>query len=185
MPLSTGGVWGTHPPQHCKRIATRNWIQSARIRRLNPLKILQKSMRKYFPNPNPEAPKSRSGGFWAALGCFLVTIDLPDASGTPSRRLWGGSWGRFRLILPHLGGVLGAQDGPMILPRRPKMLLRCLQDTPRSDFQQKKYGKMSPSSSDGIFYSILVRFYFKNTSPNFEKYEKYMGKIGIFSFQAV
>ena len=28
---------------------------------------------------------------------------------------------------------------------------------------------MSPSSSDGIFHSILVRFYLKNTSPNFEK----------------
>ena len=28
---------------------------------------------------------------------------------------------------------------------------------------------MSPSSSDGIFHSIFVRFYLKNTSPNFEK----------------
>ena len=99
----------------------------------------------------------------------MVTRDLPDASGTPSGRLWGGSWGRLWLILAHLGGVLGAQDGPKILPRRPKMPLRCLQDSPRSDFQQKKSEKMSPWSSDGIFHSILVRFYFKNTSPNFEK----------------
>mgnify|MGYP003324086443 CR=1 FL=1 len=78
---------------------------------------------------------------WAALGCFLVTRDLPDASRTSSRRLWGGSWGRFWLILVHLGGVLGAQDGPKLLPRRPKMPLRCLQDSPRSDFQQKSEEK--------------------------------------------
>ena len=123
-----GRSGGAQPPQHCKRIATRNWIQNVRIRRSNGLKILQ--------NPNPEAPKSRSGGFWAALGCFLVMKDLPDFSGTPSRRIWGGSWGRFRLVLAHLGGVLGAQDGPKFLPRRPKMPLRYLQDSPRSDFQQ-------------------------------------------------
>ena len=104
-------------------------------------KNLAKIHEKTFQNPGPEAPKSSSGGFWVALGRFLVTRDLPDASGTPSRRLWGGSWGRFRLILAHLGGVLGAQDGPKILPRRPKMPLRCLQDTPRSDFQQKSKAK--------------------------------------------
>ena len=87
------------------------WIKSTN----NLAKIHEKKLQ----NPGPEAPKSRSGGFWAALGCFLVTRDLPDASGTPSRRLWGGSWGRFWLILAHLGGVLGAktaqkfcQDGP-------------------------------------------------------------------------
>ena len=56
----------------------------------------------------------------------------------------GRSWvGLGRVLGPswepssRLGGVLGAQDGPKLLPRRPKMLLRCLQDSPRSDFQQK------------------------------------------------
>ena len=33
----------------------------------------------------------------------------------------------------------------------------------------KKQGKMSPSSSDGILNLIFVRFYLKNTSPNYEK----------------
>ena len=126
-------------------------------------------------NPAPEGPKSRSGGFWAALGCFFVTTDLPDASGTPSTRLWGGSWGRFWLILAHLGGVLGAQDGPKLLPRRPKMPLRCFQDSPRSDFQQKKEENMNPSSSDGIFHSILIRFQLKNAFPNIENLLKLYG----------
>ena len=133
MVVSGGGA---QPHQHCKRIAKRNWIQNARIRKLNPLKILPKSL-KHLQYPGPEAPKTRSEGFWAALGCLLVTRDLQDSSGTSSRRLWGGSWGRFRLILAHLGGVLGTQDGPKILPRRPKMPLRCSQYRPRSDFQQK------------------------------------------------
>ena len=165
-----GGSGGAQPPQHCKRIPKRNWIQNATIQSsilftiqppktlkngrtcgLNPPKILPKFQQKTpksrenpcekLRNPGPEAPKSRSGGFWAALGCFLVTRDLPDASGTPSRRLWGGSWSRFYLILAHLEGVLGAQDGPKILPRRPKMPLRCLQDSPRSDFQQRSKEK--------------------------------------------
>ena len=38
---------------------------------------------------------------------------------------------------------------------------------------------MSPSSSDGIFHSILIRFYYKNTSPNFEKSLKITNKSGI------
>ena len=60
--------------------------------------------------------------------------DLPDASGTPPRRLWGGSWGCFWLILAHLAGVLGAQDGP-IFCQDPKMPLRCpltFQDAPKA-----------------------------------------------------
>ena len=58
-------------------------------------KNLAKVHEKNFQNPGPEAPKSRSGGFWAALGRFLVTRDLPDVSRTPSGRLWGDSLGRF------------------------------------------------------------------------------------------
>ena len=95
------------------------WIKST--------KNLAKIHEKNIQNPGLEAPKSRSGGFWAALGCFLVTRDLPDASGTPSRRLWGGSWGRFWVILAHLGGVLKVSD----VPRRRQDALRCLQDGPR------------------------------------------------------
>ena len=86
---------------------------------------------KNLQNPNPEAPKSRSGGFWAALGCFLVTIDLPDASGTPSRRLWGllgpiqaafsASW--RRLGGPRRPKIFAktAQDASKMLPRQPKI----------------------------------------------------------------
>ena len=104
-------------------------------------KILAKIRDKNFQNPGPEAPKSRSGGFWAALRRFLVTRDLPDASVTPSRRLWGGSWGWFWVILAHLGGVLRAQDRLIFLPRRPKMRLRCLQDSPRFDLHEKSQEK--------------------------------------------
>ena len=133
-----GGLRGAAPPAlqaDCNEKLYSKYQNS----KIKSIKYLAKIHEKHFQNLNPEAPKSLSGGFWAALGCFLVTI--ADASGTSSRRFWGGSWGRFRLILAHLGGVLGAQDGPKILPRRPKMPLRCLQDSPRFDFQQKSKEK--------------------------------------------
>ena len=132
-------------------------------------KNLAKTHEKTFQNPGPEAPKSSSGGFWVALERFLVTRDLPDASGTPSRRLWGGSWGRFRLILAHLGGVLGAQDGPINFAKTAQDASKMAPRHPKIRFSAKKQGKMSPSSSGGIFFSILVRFNPKNASPNFEK----------------
>ena len=82
------------------------------------------------------------GQFWRHLGALLGRLGgilrhlgAVLAHRTPSRRLWGGSWGRFWLIWAHLGGVLGAQDGPNFLPRWPKMPLRCFQDSPRFDFQ--------------------------------------------------
>ena len=112
---------------------------------------------------------ARLGGLLARLGGILRHLGAILAHRTPSRRLWGGSWGRFWLILADLGGVLGAHDGPKFLPRWPKMPLRCLQDSPRLDFQEKSEEKMSPSSSDGIFHPFFVRFYLKNTSPIFEK----------------
>ena len=77
------------------------------------------------------------GGLLGHLGGILRHLGAVLAHLTPSRRLWGGSWGRFWLILAHLGGVLGTQDGPKILSRRPKMSLRCLQDSSRFDFQQR------------------------------------------------
>ena len=74
------------------------------------------------------------GALLGRLGGILRHLGAVLAHRTPSRRLWGGSWGRFTLILAHLGGILGAQDGPKILPRRPKMPLRGFQDSPRFDF---------------------------------------------------
>ena len=76
----------------------------------------------------------RLGGILRHLGALL-------AHRRPSRRLWGGSWGRFWVILTHLGGVFRAQDRPKILPRRPEMPLRCLQESPGSDFQEKSKEK--------------------------------------------
>ena len=94
---------------------------------------LAKILKKNILNPGLVAPKSRSGGFWAALGCFLVTRDLPDASGTPSGRLESASWRR-------LGG-----------PRRPKNFAKTAHDAskipPRQlkiRFSAKKYGKDGP-----------------------------------------
>ena len=52
-----------------------------------------------------------------------------------------GSWAHLGVVLGAKTGVLGAQDGPIILPRRPKMPLSCLQDSPRSDFQPKSKEK--------------------------------------------
>ena len=66
------------------------WIKSTK----NLAKILEKTLK----NPGLEAPKSRSGGFWAALGRFLVTRDLPDASGTGH-------------LLDASGEALGADSG--------------------------------------------------------------------------
>ena len=148
-------------------------------------KNLAKIFETNLKNPGLEAPTSRSGGFWAALGRFLITRDLPDTSRTPSRRLWGGSWGRFWLILVHLGGVLGAQDGPKILPRRPKIPLRCLQDSPRSDFQQKSREKLILRVR--MVFSIRFKsdFISKIHPQILKNHLNYIGKISIFSVQAV
>ena len=77
------------------------------------------------------------GSLLGRLGGILRHLGAVLAHRRPSRRLWGGSWGRFWVILAHLGGVFRAQDRPKILPRRPKMPLRGLQDSQRFDFQQK------------------------------------------------
>ena len=150
------------------------WIKST--------KNLAKIHEKNIQNPGQEGPKSRSGRFWAALGCFLVTRNLPDASGTLSRRLWGSSWGRFCLISAHLGGSWGpktaqkfCQDGP-----------RCVQDaskTAQDPIFSKKTRKMSPSSSDGIFHSILIRFYIKNTSPSLENHKPILETLAFLAFR--
>ena len=74
------------------------------------------------------------GALLGRLGGILRHLGAVLAHRRPSRRLWGGSWGQFWVILAHLGGVFRAQDRPKFLPRRPKMPLRGLQDSPRFDF---------------------------------------------------
>ena len=59
-------------------------------------KDLAKIPEKNLQNPGLEAPKSRSGGFWAALGCFLVTRDLQTLRGH---------------LLDASGEALGADSG--------------------------------------------------------------------------
>ena len=49
------------------------WIKSTK----NLAKIIEKTIQ----TPYPETPKSRSGGFWAAFGRFLVTRDLQTLRG--------------------------------------------------------------------------------------------------------
>ena len=88
-------------------------------------------------NPSKKPPKSRSGGtkieVWRVPGSSWVLDGYKkpprrfgDTFLTPLGRLLGPIVADFSASWRRLGG-----------PRRPKMLLRCLQDSPRFDFQQK------------------------------------------------
>ena len=90
------------------------------------------------------------GGVLGHLGGLLGTSWAVFSHLGPSWRRLGPSWRRLGPSWAHLGGVLGPKLGVLgakttqkILPRRPMMPLRCLQDSPRSDFHQKK-GKNEP-----------------------------------------
>ena len=88
------------------------------------------------------------GGVLGHLGGLLGMSWAVFSHLGPSWRRLGPSWRRLGGVLGSSWGRLGAQagrlggqDDPKILPRRPMMPLRCLQDSPRSDFHQKSRKK--------------------------------------------
>ena len=89
----------------------------------------------------------RLGPSWGRLGRERGQVILLGTSWAvfshlgPSWRRLGPSWGHLGGVLGPKLGVLGAKTSPKILPRRPMMPLRCFQDSPRSDFQQKSKEK--------------------------------------------
>ena len=70
-----------------------------------------------IPNPSPEAPKSRSGGFLGGFGRVLRRLGILWASGGALGRVLEASWALLRpswacfgSILGRLGSVLGASS---------------------------------------------------------------------------
>ena len=141
------------------------------------------------PFGGPGGLFGRPAGVWGRLGGLGGSWASWTRLGASWGRL-GASWGRLRAVLGPswavleaswavLGsswGRLGAQAGRLGGQDNPKNFAKTTHDAskmpprqPKIRFSPKKWEKMSPSSSDGIFHSILVRFYLKNTSPNFEK----------------
>ena len=100
-----------------------------------------KNQYKMIQKPTPGGVPHRLGGAlkgsWALLGGSWAWNSNYDDFCLIFLRVLGSSWGR----LGAQDGRLGGQDDPKILPRRPMMPLRCLQDSPRSDFDQKKRKK--------------------------------------------
>ena len=81
---------------------------------------------------------------WGVLegsGRLLGGSWLQEASWVFCRLLSGGSWAAQEPSWGPRWTQVEGQDGSKILPRRPKMCLRCLQDCPRSDFQSKSKEK--------------------------------------------
>ena len=70
------------------------------------------------------------GGSWLQEASWVFCRLLSGGSWAAQEPSWGPSWTQVE-----------GQDGSKILPRRPKMSLRCLQDCPRSDFQSKSKEK--------------------------------------------
>ena len=117
---------------------------------------IQNEAQKVFQNSRQNGPKCTHVGskneapmgypidFWGSFSKFLrflAVLGCQVRLGRCFGPLLARSWSRLGAKVAHLGGVLGAQDGPKLLPRRPKMPLRCLQDSPRSDFQPKSRKK--------------------------------------------
>ena len=137
MPLSKGGVWvGAAPPA----------LQAGCLQSSISLKIqLPKTFKKWSNFLIKSLPK------WSKIEAWRVSGHLPGGVLEGSGRLLGDSWLQEAqwVICRLLSGRSWAapepswgpswtqvevQDGPKFLPRRPKMLLRCLQDSRRSDF---------------------------------------------------
>ena len=91
-------------------------------------------------------------GFLEGSGRLLGGSWLQEASWVFCRLLSGGSWAAQEPSWGPRWTQVEGQDGSKILPRRPKMHLRCFQDSPRSDFQQKSWRNCllytSPSPRD-------------------------------------
>ena len=80
-------------------------------------------------------------GILEGSGRLLGGSWLQEASWVFCRLLSGGSWAAQEPSWGPRWTQVEGQDGSKILPRRPKMSLRCLQDCPRSDFQSKSKEK--------------------------------------------
>ena len=136
--------------------------------RQNGPKCIHVGSKNEAPRGTPSTFGGHFRGFWGSWRSWAAKCVLGGVLG----RSWVG-----------LGRVLGPSWGPssaswkrLGCPRRPKNFAKTVQDAskmpprqPKIRFSAKNVGKMSPWSSDGIFHSILVRFYLKNTYPNFEK----------------
>ena len=116
------------------------------------------------------------GGVLGHLGGLLGTSWAVFSHLGPSWRRLGPSWRRLGGVLGSSWGRLGAQAGRLGGQDKPKNFAKTTHDAskmpprqPKIRFSPKKEEKMNPSSSDGIFHSILIRFQLKNAFPNIEK----------------
>ena len=66
-----GGVWGAQPPQHCKRIVARIWVQ-----------LILKAFQNPSKNPSKMIPKS-----------FQIVVKMVQSQGLEG--VWGFLWRVF------------------------------------------------------------------------------------------
>ena len=124
----------------------------------------QKSIKnepKTDPRRGTPSVRGRLGRSWAALehGTLITTIFVLFSCE---------SWAHLGGVLGPKLGVLGAKTTQKILPRRPMMPLRCLQDSPRSDVHQK-LRKNEPFELGWHFPFDFNRILGQKYIPNIEK----------------
>ena len=118
----------------------------------DPVKIPMKMEVQSEPKINKKWAKNRpqegypigSGAPWRALGRSWAALEHGTLITTIFVLFSCGSWAHLGGVLGPKLGVLGAKTTQFFLPRRPMMPLRCLQDSPRSDFHKKKRRKIEP-----------------------------------------
>ena len=108
-----------------------------------------------------ESTRHRS---WSVLG----RLRAPYACGAHSNRA---SWRVLKASGAVLGGKarrLGSQENPKNFAKTGHDASKMAPRQPKIRFSAKNKGKINPSSSDGMYHPILVRFYLQNTSLDFE-----------------
>ena len=133
-----------------------------------PLKFRQHGSilgRKILQNQRLGPSWRRLGASWRPLGHVLGRLYPSWAVLEACWAVLGSSWGR----LGAQAGRLGGQDNPKNSAKTTHDASKMPPRQPKIRFSPKKEEKMNPSSSDGIFHSILIRFQLKNAFPNIEK----------------
>ena len=142
MPLSRGCLRGRSPPSTASGLSSKlNFIENPVSKNFKKWLNFLIIVAQMLENRGLEGVWAPPRGVLEGSGRLLGGSWLQEASWVFCRLLSGSSWAAQEPSWGPRWTQIEGQDGSKILPRRPKMSLRCLQDCPRSDFQSKSKEK--------------------------------------------